>query len=196
MLSKQLQQQEVLAAGPGSSSKSDGSRFIYTRSNHNSVLGVGAYAAANGAQLVPLTDQEMDDWMTAAAAEQQQEQQQVQQQVEAVQLGRRWQLPWQAKQQDVQLQTAAAVQQTDQQQPLAEQQQQQQQVQPRYHLVAYPAQDNFAGVVYPLDYINKVRRWQLMASMVTIALLAALLLLVSHEQGKVPWFTHLTASTW
>jgi hypothetical protein len=124
------------------------------------VLGIGAYAAAAGAQLVPLTDQQMDDWMTAAPPQQQQ-----QQVVDSSSQQRsRWQLPWQAKQQEVQQQPA--VTQSDQQQLAAgaegladqQEQQQQQQGEPRYHLIAYPAQDNFAGVVYPLDYINKVRR--------------------------------------
>uniref|UniRef100_A0A383WFG8 Thioredoxin domain-containing protein n=1 Tax=Tetradesmus obliquus TaxID=3088 RepID=A0A383WFG8_TETOB len=157
MLSNQ-QQKEGLAAGPTSSSSnssSSGSSFIYTRSNHNSVLGVGAYAAAAGAELVPLTDQQMDDWMAAAAAAAAQpQQQQPQQQLQGgASQGSRWQLPWQAKQQDMQPQAPA---QSDQQQPVNEHQQQQQQQQgPRYHLIAYPAQDNYAGVVYPLDYINK-----------------------------------------
>ncbi|KAF6258682.1 pyridoxal phosphate-dependent transferase [Scenedesmus sp. NREL 46B-D3] len=163
MVSKQ--QQDGLSAAAGSSSSSNssgGSRFIYTRSNHNSVLGIGAYAAAAGAQLVPLTGQQMDDWLTAAAAKQQQ--QQPQQVGAGGRQGSGWQLPWQAKQQEAQLQAVAQAGQQkagagagamDEQQQQQQQQQQLQAPEPNYHLVAYPAQDNYAGVVYPLDYINE-----------------------------------------
>lgn len=78
---------------------------MYTRSNHNSVLGIGAYAAAAGAELVPVTDAGFDLWLS----------------------------------------------------------QLEQQHQPRsdtdgttYSLLAYPAEDNYAGVVYPLSWINRV----------------------------------------
>jgi hypothetical protein len=88
------------------------SQFVYTRSNHNSVLGIGAYAAAAGAELVPQTDAGMESWV--ASLEQQQKQ----------------------RPQD--------------QGPGSE-------GSPTYSLLAYPAEDNYAGVIYPLDWINRVR---------------------------------------
>jgi hypothetical protein len=91
-----------------SSSGMPNSQFVYTRSNHNSVLGIGAYAAAAGAELVPVTDEGFALWLS-----QQQQQQQQQQQPSG----------------------------TDG---------------PTYSLLAYPAEDNYAGVVYPLSWINRV----------------------------------------
>lgn len=90
-------------------SSNAGSKFVYTRSNHNSVLGIGAYAAAAGAQLVPQTDDGMEAWV--ASLEQQQQQQEES--------------------------TAGSA--------------------PTYNLLAYPAEDNYAGVLYPLQWINRVR---------------------------------------
>jgi hypothetical protein len=84
------------------------SKFVYTRTNHNSVLGIGAYAAAAGAELEPQSDEDMGAWL--ASLEQQQQQ---------------------LHQQDASSHTT-------------------------YSLLAYPAEDNYAGTVYPLDWINRV----------------------------------------
>lgn len=95
-----------------SSSSSQGSgsggvsKFVYTKTNHNSVLGIGAYAAAAGAELVPQTDAGMEEWVASL---------------------------------DQQQQTDSA--------PGS----------PTYNLLAYPAEDNYAGAIYPLEWINKVR---------------------------------------
>jgi hypothetical protein len=101
------------SSGSGSSSggksSSTGSKFVYTRTNHNSVLGIGAYAAAAGAELLPQTDDGMEAWV--ASLEQQQQQQDS---------------------------TAGSA--------------------PTYNLLAYPAEDNYAGVLYPLQWINRVRK--------------------------------------
>lgn len=141
MLSSQLRTLQGVAAN---SSRSRGSQFIYTRSNHNSVLGIGAYAAAVGAELVPLTDEQMQEW---ALGQQQQQQDHANQQVQQNGI---WQLP-------SGLQGAGQPQQAVQQQEQGlTQDQVAVQLEPTYHLIAYPAQDNFAGVMYPLQYINKV----------------------------------------
>jgi hypothetical protein len=89
---------------------------VYTRSNHNSVLGIGAYAAAAGAELVPQNDGGMEAWV--AGLEQQKKQQEQQEQGQG-------------------LGSAGS---------------------PTYSLLAYPAEDNYAGVVYPLDWISRVRQ--------------------------------------
>lgn len=119
------QQQQQLAAGvadglldtDGTNSNSSsstgkssnaGSKFVYTRSNHNSVLGIGAYAAAAGAELVPQTDDGMEAWVASLEQQQQEEEN-----------------------------TAGSA--------------------PTYNLLAYPAEDNYAGVLYPLQWINTVR---------------------------------------
>jgi len=119
-------QQQPLAAQPApaaagvtasssssSSNSSRGSAFIYTRSNHNSVLGIGAYAAAAGAELVPQSDEGMEAWVAGLEQHQQQKQ-------DAVARGANG--------------DSATT----------------------YSLLAYPAEDNFAGVIYPLDWINRV----------------------------------------
>lgn len=99
------------AAAGSSVSNSNRSQFVYTRSNHNSVLGLGAYAAAAGAQLVPQSDQGVEDWVAS--------------------------LEQQAQPRQGQGQEAKAGG-------------------PTYNLLAYPAEDNFAGVLFPLDWINRV----------------------------------------
>lgn len=106
----------ALSPGAASSSPVPNSRrsqFVYTRANHNSVLGLGAYAAAAGAELVPQSDQGMEEWLASL------EQQQGQGQAQAGEAGG-----------------------------------------PTFSLLAYPAEDNYAGVVFPLDWINRVsQRW-------------------------------------
>jgi hypothetical protein len=102
------------------------------------VLGIGAYAAAAGAELRPLSDGDMAGWLAAAAAAK-----------PAGDLS------------SPQLPVSHPVKQRPLQPPL---------LPPaarapatggaagavRHHLVAYPAEDNFAGVIYPLAWINQV----------------------------------------
>ncbi|KAL4443065.1 hypothetical protein ABPG77_008556 [Micractinium sp. CCAP 211/92] len=45
------------------------SQFAYTRSNHKSVLGIREYAKANGASVVPLTEQEVEAWLAGSATQ-------------------------------------------------------------------------------------------------------------------------------
>jgi hypothetical protein len=116
MRPQQQQQQEAGSSGAAQggeavSSNSSGagvSKFVYTRTNHNSVLGIGAYAAAAGAELVPQSDEGMGAWVASLEEQQQQ-----------------------LQQQDASANTT-------------------------YSLLAYPAEDNYAGAVYPLDWINRV----------------------------------------
>lgn len=85
------------------------SRYAYTVSNHNSVLGVRAYAQEAGARVGALSEEEVERWLSSNGDDV---------------LGGN---------------TSGASEKLD-----------------ALNLFAFPAKDNFAGVLYPLDWIQRV----------------------------------------
>lgn len=89
------------------------SHFVYTRANHKSVLGVGAYARERGASVVCVDEEGMEQWLEQAARKTR-------------------------EQSPVNNSSGKAAQHRV------------------YSLVAYPSKDNYEGLLFPLEWVDKV----------------------------------------
>lgn len=95
-------------------SSGEGSSYAYTVSNHNSVLGIRAYAEENGAKVSSVTEEEIEEWLENDS-----------------------QNPEQYKGTVFEGNTKHSTK--------------------TYSLFAYPAKDNYEGVLYPKRWIDQVK---------------------------------------
>lgn len=97
-------------------SSGNGSSYAYTVSNHNSVLGIRAYAEEKGAKVSSVTDEEIEEWLEDGSSHPEKYQGTV-----------------------FEGNLNSKVNGTT------------------YSLFAYPAKDNYEGVLYPLKWIEQVK---------------------------------------
>lgn len=105
------------------------SQFAYTRCNHKSVLGIREYAKGHGASVMPLTEQEVEEWLAGSVARPGDS--------TAANGGAAAATPALAEGTAAQADGGAAG--------------------PAFSLFAFPAYDNFCGQMYPAGWVQAVQ---------------------------------------